>query len=327
MQQPQPAPDAILAIEGRWPVETEVMVVDDFFSGIDQVELKLETGTARFPIFYKSARMFTVLLPANWLRLRALLPDPRFIPAQIVPGVGAMGLSAFEYYDTDIGPYNEFSISIVLNAPYYAPVPGYNLMRQYADRCLNVFIHRLPVTTDIALRGGVDYYNFPKFIAGIEFGDVAGRITCDLTRGDDRLLTVSGAKLATEDLGELKFLINLYQYRQPQHTEFNLRVSQGVIKWLPNMVNWSFNPSTDAGYELCQSVIGNKALMYMYFPEMKAILYGPEDFSVPLLKRTILTPGFVPHNKLVRPAKPPTAKPAAAKKAPGKAKKASKKAG
>jgi hypothetical protein len=268
--------------------------------------------------------MFTVMLPANWLKLRALLPDPRFMPAQILPGVGAIGLTAFEYYDTDIGPYNEFSISIALNAPYYAPIPGYNILRQYADRVFNIYIIRLPVTTEIALRGGVDYYNFPKFIAGIKFDDVAGRITCDLTRGEDRLLTMSGAKPSTGDLGQVKFLISLYQYRQPQHTEFNLRVPQGVIKWMPDMVNWSFNPATDVGNELCQSVIGNRALMYMYFPEIKGVLYGPEELSVPLLQRTILTPGFVPQNR-VPAAKAPAKK--AAKKAATKAKKAARKPG
>jgi hypothetical protein len=301
-----------------------VMGVDDFFKGIEQVEMSLDSGSARFPIFYKSARMFTVMLPANWLKLRALLPDPRFMPAQILPGVGAIGLTAFEYYDTDIGPYNEFSISIALNAPYYAPIPGYNILRQYADRVFNIYIIRLPVTTEIALRGGVDYYNFPKFIAGIKFDDVAGRITCDLTRGEDRLLTMSGAKPSTGDLGQVKFLISLYQYRQPQHTEFNLRVPQGVIKWMPDMVNWSFNPATDVGNELCQSVIGNRALMYMYFPEIKGVLYGPEELSVPLLQRTILTPGFVPQNR-VPAAKAPAKK--AAKKAATKAKKAARKPG
>lgn len=301
-----------------------MMGVDDFFKGIEQVEMSLDSGSARFPIFYKSARMFTVMLPANWLKLRALLPDPRFMPAQILPGVGAIGLTAFEYYDTDIGPYNEFSISIALNAPYYAPIPGYNILRQYADRVFNIYIIRLPVTTEIALRGGVDYYNFPKFIAGIKFDDVAGRITCDLTRGEDRLLTMSGAKPSTGDLGQVKFLISLYQYRQPQHTEFNLRVPQGVIKWMPDMVNWSFNPATDVGNELCQSVIGNRALMYMYFPEIKGVLYGPEELSVPLLQRTILTPGFVPQNR-VPAAKAPAKK--AAKKAATKAKKAARKPG
>jgi hypothetical protein len=303
------------------------MSVDDFFKGIEQVEMSLDSGSARFPIFYKSARMFTVMLPANWLKLRALLPDPRFMPAQIVPGVGAIGLTAFEYYDTDIGPYNEFSISIALNAPYYAPIPGYNILRQYADRTFNIFIHRLPVTTEIALRGGIDYYNFPKFLAGIKFDDVAGRITCDLTRGEDRLLTMSGAKPATDDQGQVKFLISLYHNRQPQHTEFNLRVPQGVIKWMPDMVNWSFNPATNVGNELCQSVLGNRALLYMYFPEMKAILYGPEDFSLPLLRRTILTSGFMPEKTPSRPAaaKAPARK--AAKKAATKARKASKKPG
>jgi len=64
--------------------------------------------------------------------------------------------------------------------------------------------------------------------------------------------------------------------------------------------------------------------MYMYFPEIKGVLYGPEELSVPLLQRTILTPGFVPQNR-VPAAKAPAKK--AAKKAATKAKKAARKPG
>ena len=78
---------------------------------------------------------------------------------------------------------------------------------------------------------------------------------------------------------------------------------------------------------MCQSVLGNRALIYMYFPEMKAILYGPEDFSLPLLRRTILTSGFMPDSRPSRPAAAKAPAKKAAKKAATKARKASKKPG
>lgn len=284
---------------------------DDFFSGIEQVELEVEGGKARFPIFYREARMFTVLLPAGWLALTRMLPDPRFAPAQVLPGVGAVALTAFEYYDVDIGPYNEFSIGIVLNTPYYARIPGYNMARQYLAGFFNVFIHHLPVTTEIALRAGRDYYNYPKFLAGIEFSDTPEAISCDLWRDGERLLGISGAKIPGRELGEMKFFCNLYQYRQPQLAEFKLNVLEGAMKWFPSEVTWDFECGTDIGRELSAVVLGNRALMYIYMPRIQAVLYGPEYMPIPLMRRAVLAPGFLPK---AAPARKPAAKKKAAKK-------------
>ena len=285
---------------------------DDFFADIEQVEMEVAGGKAMFPIFYREARMFTVLLCAPWLSLKRLLPDPRFSPAQVVPGVGCIALTAFEYYDTDIAPYNEFSMGIVLNTPYYAAIPGYNMLRQYAAGFFNIYIHHLPVTTEIALRGGRDFYNYPKFIAGIDFSDTASTITCELSRDGEHIMSISGGKVPGRDMGEMKFFCNLYQYRQPQLAEFKLNVIEGAMQWMPSDVSWTFNKANDIGREISDVVIGSRALMYMYMPKIQAILYGPEYTSIPLMRRILSTPGFMPTNAPA--AKKPARKPAAKKK-------------
>jgi hypothetical protein len=292
-----------------------VTVQDDFFRDVKQVELKLPSGEAKFPIFYYDARSFTLVLPANWLKLKSMLPDPRFQPVQIFPGVGAVALTAFEYYDTDIKPYNEFSMGILLNAPQYLPVPGLNMLRQYFERFLNVYIYHLPVTTEIALRGGIDYYNYPKFLAEILFTDTDERVTCDLIRDDEHILTISGEKIETRNVGELKIMCNLYQYRQPQLAEFKLNVIEGTFSWLPSSISWAFNRANDIGSAWADLVLGNRALMYLYMPKIQCILYGPENISMPLLQYTLLTTGFLP-GTTGKAAKKPAAKKAAAKKKP-----------
>jgi len=269
-------------------------VQEDFFAGIDQVELQVEGGRAKFPIFYRDARMFTLVLPANYLALRRMLPDARFAPAQVAPGVGAVYLAAFEYYDTDIQPYNEFAIGILLNAKDYAGIPGYNMLRQYFSHFFNAFVYHLPVTTEIALRAGRDFYNYPKFLAGIDFSDSGQGITCDLSRDGERIMTISGPKPAGSRLGEMKFLCNLYQYRQPQVAEFKLNVIEGGISCLPKGVSWEFDQGSDIGRELEPAVIGSRALLYMYFPRIQCILYGPEYMPMPLLQHTMMSPGFMP---------------------------------
>lgn len=288
--------------------------MDDFFTGIEQVELNLESGSAKFPIFYRDARMFTLVLPANLLKLRRMLPDPRFAPAQVLPGVGAIALSAFEYYDTDVRPYNEFSIGILLNSPYFAPVPGYNMLRQYFSRLFNVFVYHLPVTTEIALRAGIDFYNYPKFLAEIDFSDTPDTVACDLARDGERILTVTAPRVPARNMGEIKFLCNLYQYRQPQSAEFKLNVVQGAIEWMPAGASWSFNTASDIGRELCSVVLGARALMYFYMPRIQCILYGPEYMPMPLLQRAVLSEGFMPKAAAAGPARKPAAKKKSARK-------------
>ena len=297
---------------------------DDFFKDVKQIELKLPSGRVKLPTFYYDARMLTVVLPANWLKLKSMLPDPRFQPVQIFPGVGAVALTAFEYYDTDIEPYNELSMGILLNAPQYLPVPGLNMLRQYLDRFMNVYIYHLPVTTEIALRGGIDYYNYPKFLTDIVFTDTDEQVTCDLLRDDEHILTISGEKIATRNVGEMKIMCNLYQYRQPQLAEFKMNVIEGTFSWLPSNVSWAFNRSNDIGGVWADLVVGNRAVMYLYMPKIQFILYGPENISIPLMQYITLTSGFLPSTPARKPAtKKPAAKKQAGKKAAARKKPAS----
>ncbi len=288
----------------------------DFFEGIDQVELSIEGKKGRFPVFYRDARMFTIVLPANILKLYKALPDPRFTPTQILPGIGGISLTAFEYFDTDIEPYNEFSIGIMLNSPYWMAIPGYNLSRQYISRMFNVFIYHLPVTTEIALRGGIEFYNYPKFLADIIFSDSPDRISCELSRDGERILSISGPKVPTVSSGEMKFMCNLYHYRQPQLAEFKVNVIEGAVKMLPADVAWSFSLSSAIGRDIHSMVVGSRALMYMYMPKIQCILYGPEHMPMPLMQKVLTTKGFLPEVRT--PAKKAAAKKAAGKKPAGK---------
>ena len=63
------------------------------------------------------------MFPARLAALRRLMPDPRFTPARLAPGLGAVGLLCFKYRDSDIGPYSEVSISVALNDPWFDRAP------------------------------------------------------------------------------------------------------------------------------------------------------------------------------------------------------------
>lgn len=272
----------------------------DFFEGVERVEMKYNGGTGYMPIFYREARSFTFMMPANWFALRRMVPDPRFLPVQAFPGVGVVSLTAFEYQDTDIGPYNEFSVGIVLNNPLYSPLPCYNMLRQYLAKFYYVYVYHLPVTTEIALRAGVDFYNYPKIIADIDFEDTAGGVRCTLTHEGQRILSMEGDKIPAGPFGEMKFMCQLYMNRQPQQAEFKLNVKQGKVAWGPDHGTVELDMGHPMGREVYDALLSSRPLAYLYMPEMQGILYGPDHYDVSLVRRQILTAGMVPSRKPAR---------------------------
>ena len=253
---------------------------EDFFSGVDQLEADIAGVRSKTPTFYRDARCFTLLLPARLLALRRLLPDTRFVPAQVVPGIGAVNLTAFEYYDTDINPYNEFSVSILLNSNQFLQIPGYNALRQMLQNCFNVYIHHLPVTTEVALEGGIQLYNYPKFMASIDFSDTEEWVTCQLAVGEDLICRTKGRKIPAPRSDTMKYICHLYQYQQPQYAEMKVNARQYGMAFGQGNAELEVGTSHPVARELSSLLVSEKPLVYIYVPSMQAILYGPEHISL-----------------------------------------------
>jgi hypothetical protein len=256
---------------------------DDFFAGIDQVDVWAAGKKVKLPIFYRDARAFIATFPASIFALKKLLPDPRFVPAQMFPGIGSVALACFEYYDTDVGPYNEFAFTILLNNPNFLKIPGYNLTRQLLQLNFYPYIYHLPVTTKEALRWGIDFSGFPKFLSSIDFEDTPERVTCELKEKDELICRLSGRKIDAPFSRQMKQLIHLYQQRQPQYTEFKLNAKQLGLSLNPGNVELEIGHSHPIAQELRRTLLFNRSLMYFYLPSVQFILYGPENISLPLM--------------------------------------------
>ena len=256
---------------------------DDFFAGVEQVDVWAAGQKVKLPIFYRDARAFLAVFPANLLAVKKLLPDPRFTPAQIFPGVGAVGLACFEYHDTDIGPYNEFAFTVVLNNPHIMPLPGYNLMRQLIQFNFYPYIFHLPVTTEAALRWGIDFSGFPKFLASIDFTDSGDWLSCELKEGERLICRLRGRKISTPMNKVMKFLIRLYQFRQPQFTEFKLNARSLGISLNPKDVELEIGGVHPIARELSHLLLMRRPVTYFLLPSVQFILYGPENLSLPLI--------------------------------------------
>lgn len=125
-----------------------------FFQGVPQHAIPWRGSTVMSPSFYYDFTMLTAMFLAPLRGLAALLPSRRLYPLRITPWHGVLYLAAYEYRDTDIGPYNEVAISIPVSMDRPSiPFTGILWPRPAEP---DGFLVHLPVTTAIAMDLGVE---------------------------------------------------------------------------------------------------------------------------------------------------------------------------
>jgi hypothetical protein len=257
-----------------------------FFEGIRQIEIEIGGQSGRMPVFYYDAGSMTALFPARYKLLQELMPDPSWVPARLAPGIGVVAITCLEYRDTDIRAYNELSISIALNVPSSrANLPGRALIDAQRRHQTHILIHHLPVTTDIALRGGIELYNFPKFLAPIDFSDEARRWRCRLTEGEEHILTLSGTRIATPQSRRMNYYCHLWMDGQPQLAQVGQNQIELGISRRRDAAELELGARHPIALELNRLLVSRKPIQYEYAPRLEAILFGPEHLTLPLIQR------------------------------------------
>lgn len=259
-----------------------------FFDGVAQSELETAGGRGKLPVFYYYSGMMLALFPARYRPLRELMPDPRFVPARLAPGLGAVAIGCLEHRDTDIGPYNEVGISIPLNHPsFLLNLPGLALWNGDRRGQIHSFMLHLPVTTEIALRGGVDLYNFPKFLAAIEFEESGGKRSCRLAEGEEEILRFSAERIAAPKHAQTQYFFHLWMDGQPQRAEFKVNKIEVGRSLRPGAATLELGEQHPIARQLDALLVSRRSLQYENIPRLEAILYGPEHLTMPLLNRLL----------------------------------------
>jgi hypothetical protein len=258
-----------------------------FFDGIAQLDLEIAGRPARTPAFYYDMGIMTALFPARHRELRKLMPDRRFVPALLAPGIGLIAVSCIEYRDTDVGPYNEVAVAVPLNVPWFRPnLPGRALIDSTRRQQFHAYVLHLPVTTEIALRGGVDFYNLPKFLAEIEFEDDGPRRRCLLAEGKEPILSLSGERLPTKaEATELQYSFHSWMDRQPQRADCRLNQLEAAHSLRRTAAQLVLTDRHPIAQELKRLLVSHRPLLYEYAPRLELILFGPEHLTLPLVGR------------------------------------------
>ncbi len=257
-----------------------------FFEGVSQVDAAVGDESVKLPIFYYDGSATGAFFPARLGELRRLLPDPRLSPARLAPGVGVVAIVCFQYRDTDIGPYNELAIAVALNEPWFLlNLPGRALLAGARRRQLHAWVQHLPVTTEIARAGGVELYNYPKFIGRIEFEQSETERICRLSEGSEHILTLAGKRIAARRNEQLQLFSHLWMDRQPQSSEFKISALELGVSFRPGAASLELGGAHPIAHELRRILLSRRPIQYAYVPRFEGILYGPEHLTLSLVAR------------------------------------------
>lgn len=155
-------------------------------------------GIGYFPVYYYDMGFIQAVFTADAAALKKLLPSSDLKVTGILPGRGMIVFTAFQYRVSDVDSYNEIAISVIVNKPY-KKLPGFLAFLSAQLKQENwASVWQLPVTTDLACTGGKINYNFPKFIANIDYVSRDGHDECTMKDGGgNTVIKLSGRQLAT----------------------------------------------------------------------------------------------------------------------------------
>lgn len=250
----------------------------------------MEIGGFEFqvPAFYPDGEQMTGVFPARMSKLRKMLPDRRMSPARLFPGVGVITITCFEYRQSDLDPYNELAVGIMLNEPFHRPnQPGRAMMSALRRSQFDSWVHHLPVTTEWARVGGVDAYNFPKFNARIDFEESGNTRTCRLAEGAEHILTMSSKKLKGGKTQPLQIFCHSYQNRERQTAEFKILAHDLARSITPGTAKLELGKDHPIARELSDALITTSSIAAAYSPKIEGILYGPHHLTPEVLDRVI----------------------------------------
>ena len=248
-----------------------------FFAGVEQEDVAIRDFKGKSPLFYREAHIMGAVFTADLDALRKALPDPWYRPFQILPGRGLIALHCMEYRDTDIGPYNEVSLAIPVRRS--GSLPPLELLSSLRSGDHHAYIADLPVDTEPALYGGIDFFNYPKYLADITFRETSTHRVCTLRDRDthDLILEFEGRRLAARTAAPSeRDLLTLHTYPRIEDRPNHARLLVNRIERASRLcrgagLRYGPHPRADAFKNL---LIG-RLVHYAYAPRCQAILFKP----------------------------------------------------
>ena len=250
------------------------------FDGVAQEDVSIRGAKGKSPMFFRDFAMMGGVFLADYKKARVALAPLGLKPLHLPFGKTLVAVHCMEYKDSDIGPYNEISLAIAVKRGW---LPFVNLLQAARSQATGVFhasIQALPVTTRTALDGGVDFFNYPKYLADIRFRETASHRVCTLRDkdGGDVVLEFVGRRIGTWSCPpSAQVLSTLYTYPKLNGETVRARMvvdrRESAGKWLRG-ADLRLGTHTRAREF---AALGLGALVqYDFSPRCQGILYKPE---------------------------------------------------
>ncbi len=240
----------------------------DFFEGIKQVPVKVGSQSIPFPLFYRDLAYVGVFLLAPLAAARRILPSKRMHPFRLTPWHGIVTITASEYKDSDIGPYNAVSIGVPFVMDRATPVLT-GILRTPPEVPMIYLLH-LPVTTEIARDTGVVVANFPESMADIGFKSDDRWVNCMVDAKGKNILSLSARKTDLRPLPRQRVYPITLQRDRLLRSELNYSEGKAGISKKQSDIRLEFG-THPIGLKLKELNLG-RVLQYQYYPAGQAVL-------------------------------------------------------
>ncbi len=250
----------------------------DFFKDVIQWDFPAERfgTTGKLPVFYRDTLSMTAVFTASSRAMRRHLPHGDMHLAELYPGRCLLAFSAFSYGSSDIGPYNEFSIAVLITYGKRS-LPGFGVLGQVRRRRLHAYVRHLPVTTEIARWGGVEMYGYPKFVADIAFARDADTLACTLRDGDAPVLTLRGKVLAGAPAPPLRIKTYSVKNGVPLRANVCTNFLACAATTRRDGAVLEIGGDHEIARELAAVGLGAAPVYYQYSPASEVILFAPRN--------------------------------------------------
>lgn len=239
-----------------------------FYEQIDHPQVEYQGHPFYMPVFYYDVTAIFVAFLTPLDKVRALLPSPRMIPLRATPWHAVTVIGCFEYRDCDAGPYNEVGITFPFTLDRPARILT-GLLHNIAQGPM-AYVYKLPVTTEIARQFGLDFYNFPKFLANIEFRRESGWIHCDLSEGGHTIFNLSVKSLPQKPADRWRFDCFSKRGKRILRSEVTINVRKQVISRNPANVKFELGDHVLA--QELRNLNPGRMVHLQYIPACQTIL-------------------------------------------------------
>jgi hypothetical protein len=240
----------------------------DFFSGIEQASLKIGSRESRWPMFYRDVGYICAYLLAPLDKVREILPSKKMHPFRLTPWHCIVTVTASQYRDSDIGPYNAVSIGVPIVLDRVAPIFTGILCKPPEDPM--IYLLHLPVSSEMARATGVAVAAFPEFLADIRIEDDGQWIRCRVDAEGKNILSLSGRKLDVKPFPRQR--VHPITLRGDRLLRSELNFSEGRLgvsrKKSDALLEFGDHP---IGLKLKGLNLG-RVLEYQYYPAGQALL-------------------------------------------------------